>query len=233
MKLMISQPTFCPWLGYFDMIDQSDLYVILNDVDFAYQSWQHRNNFITDKGLETFTVSISKGKKKQLISEVEIADKNFFIKKFSKFLFFNYKKTKFFDNYYPKIVNIISKKANSNLLIDLNIQIITSLIQILKIKVDIKRSSELKINEKKTQKVFEICSKLNAKEYLSALGSQNYLEKDKKIFLKKKIKIIYHKYNHPTYLQNSKKFIKFASILDLIFNEGDSSLDIIRSGRKN
>ena len=95
MKLMISQPTFCPWLGYFDMIDQSDLYIILDDVDFAYQSWQHRNNFITDKGLETFTVSISKGKKKQLINEVEIADKNFFIKKFSKFLFFNYKNTKF------------------------------------------------------------------------------------------------------------------------------------------
>ena len=59
MKLMISQPTFCPWLGYFDMIDQSDLYVILDDVDFAYQSWQHRNNFITDTGKGGFYIGTS------------------------------------------------------------------------------------------------------------------------------------------------------------------------------
>ena len=91
MKLMISQPTFCPWLGYFDMIDQSNLYVILDDVDFAYQSWQHRNNFITDKGLELFSVSISQGKKRQLINEVKISDFNFFMKKFSKLLVYNYK----------------------------------------------------------------------------------------------------------------------------------------------
>ena len=44
MKIMISQPTFFPWLGYFDLISQADQFVILDDVNFSYQSWQHRNN---------------------------------------------------------------------------------------------------------------------------------------------------------------------------------------------
>lgn len=233
MKLMISQPTFCPWLGYFDMIDQSNLYVILDDVDFAYQSWQHRNNFITDKGLELFSVSISQGKKRQLINEVKISDFNFFMKKFSKLLVYNYKKTKFFNYYYPKFINQISFNSNSILLVDLNIKIITWVIKIMKIDVNIKKSSELTINEKKSKKVLEICTKLKAKEYLAAYNSREYLEADKRMFLDKKIKIIYHDYDHPTYTQNCKKFIKFANILDLIFNEGEKSLEIIRSGRKN
>ena len=65
MKIMISQPTFFPWLGYFDLISQADQFVILDDVDFSYQSWQHRNNFRTPKGLEIFTISVKEGKKKK------------------------------------------------------------------------------------------------------------------------------------------------------------------------
>ena len=58
MKIFISQPTFFPWLGYFDMIDQVDKFIILDDVDFSYQSWQHRNNFKTPNGLGFFTVPV-------------------------------------------------------------------------------------------------------------------------------------------------------------------------------
>ena len=59
MKVMISQPTFFPWIGYFDMISQSDIFIILDDVKFSYQSWQHRNKFKTPKGLEFFTIPVA------------------------------------------------------------------------------------------------------------------------------------------------------------------------------
>ena len=50
--LFLSQPTFFPWIGYYDLIDQSDIFVILDDVKFEKQSWHHRNNFKSKKGLE-------------------------------------------------------------------------------------------------------------------------------------------------------------------------------------
>ena len=42
-KIAIMQPTFLPWVGYFDLIDQVDTFVFLNDVQFQKQTWQHRN----------------------------------------------------------------------------------------------------------------------------------------------------------------------------------------------
>ena len=56
--LYISQPTFFPWLGYFDLIDQSETVVFLDDVNFTKQSWQHRNYFKTVDGLKLFTIPV-------------------------------------------------------------------------------------------------------------------------------------------------------------------------------
>ena len=61
--LFLSQPTFFPWIGYYDLIDQSDIFVILDDVKFEKQSWHHRNNFKSKKGLELFTLPVLAGKK--------------------------------------------------------------------------------------------------------------------------------------------------------------------------
>ena len=55
--IFITQPTFLPWVGYFDLIDQADLFIILDDVKFEKQSWQQRNKFKTNKGVELFSSS--------------------------------------------------------------------------------------------------------------------------------------------------------------------------------
>ena len=70
--LVISQPTFFPWIGYFDLIDQADTFVILDDVKFTKQSWQQRNNFKSDKGLVLFTMPIVSNKNENLINEISI-----------------------------------------------------------------------------------------------------------------------------------------------------------------
>ena len=41
MKGTILQPTYLPWIGYFDMIDIADIYVVFDDVQFSKKSWQH------------------------------------------------------------------------------------------------------------------------------------------------------------------------------------------------
>ena len=75
-SIAINQPTFLPWIGWFDLLDQTDIFVILDDVQFSKQSWQQRNRIKTDKGLELIIVPV-KNKKNQTILEVEILNNSF------------------------------------------------------------------------------------------------------------------------------------------------------------
>lgn len=231
MKIMISQPTFFPWLGYFDMISQVDHFVILDDVDFNYQSWQHRNNFRTAKGLEIFTVSVKDGKKKKKINEIKIENSEFTIKKLIKFLSSNYGRSKYFKVIFKDFSQALSKMSYNNNLIFINIEIIKWCLNFLEIKTPITFSSEININSLKTDRIIDICKFYSANEYLSTPGAKVYLEEEKDKFKKNNIKLNYHKYKHPIYNQQFIEFIPFACIIDLILNEGKNSLNIIKSGR--
>lgn len=228
---MIAQPTFFPWLGYFDMISQVDKFVILDDVDFDYQSWQHRNNFKTSTGLKLFTVPVKRGKKKDKILDIEIANPEFTYKKLIKFCSTNYNKSKYYKNYEDDLIFTLQKGFASKNLIKLNVEIIKWFLEILKIDTPILYSSEMKSNSNKTFKIIDICKNLNANEYISTIGSKDYLENHKNFFINEKILLTYHKYKHPKYNQLFGPFLEYACILDLILNEGQNSLDIIRSGR--
>ena len=73
MKVAISQPTYLPWIGYFDLIDQVDAFIFLDSVQFEKQSWQQRNRIKTPKGLQWLTVPVMfRGRFGQLIHQVEI-----------------------------------------------------------------------------------------------------------------------------------------------------------------
>jgi len=68
VKIAIAQPTYLPWLGYFDLIDQVDKFVLLDTVQFEKQSWQQRNRIKAPTGLEWLTVPVKiKGRSTQII----------------------------------------------------------------------------------------------------------------------------------------------------------------------
>ncbi len=228
---MIAQPTFFPWLGYFDMISQVDKFVILDDVNFDYQSWQHRNNFKTSTGLKLFTVPVKKGNKKDKILDIEIANPAFTYKKLIKFCSSNYNKSKYYKNYEKDLLFTLQKGFASKSLIKLNVGIIKWFLKILNINTSVVYSSQMKLNSNKTFKIIDICKNLNANEYISTIGSKNYLENHKNLFINEKILLTYHRYKHPKYNQLFKPFVEYACILDLILNEGQKSHKIINSGR--
>ena len=229
--LFLSQPTFFPWIGYYDLIDQSDIFVILDDVKFEKQSWHHRNNFKSKKGLELFTLPVLAGKNK-LIKDIEIFNPERIQKKFKSFLITNYSKAKFFEDYFSIFIERFNKDSSSKKLLILNSGLIDLSLSILKIKKKILFSSSLKVDKKKSERIIDICKKCNEQNYLSSLGAQEYLLKDQNKFIENQIEVFLHNYDHPQYKQLYGKFNSFASILDLIMNEGDNSIDIIRSGRK-
>tara|TARA_A100001011_G_C14230843_1_gene808738 strand:+ start:427 stop:1122 length:696 start_codon:yes stop_codon:yes gene_type:complete len=227
MILGISQPTFMPWIGYFAFLDKLDKIIFLDDIQFEKRSWQQRNCIKINGDKHFLTVSVkSKHKFHQNLSEVEIFDyKNLEVIK--KKIFYGYKKSKYFQKYYEKICNIIDKKHIY--LIDLNIELIKFFLKELNIKLDFNFSSKYSLSFKKEKLIFELCKLNNCSNYLSTLGSMNYLDSFS-VIPNTKIKISYFEYKDIRYQQLSENFIPKLSIIDLLFNEGDKSLDIIRNG---
>jgi hypothetical protein len=229
--LFLSQPTFFPWIGYYDLIDQSNIFVILDDVKFEKQSWHHRNNFKSKKGLEFFTVPTVVGEYKY-IKDIRIFNPERLQKKFKNFIITNYSKAKFFEKYFPIFIETFNNGSNSKKLLSLNIALLKFTLSFLQIERKILFSSSLNVDKKKSERIIEICKKCNENKYLSSLGAKEYLLNDRVKFISNQIEVLMHNYSHPEYSQLYGKFKPYACILDLIMNEGENSKNIIISGRK-
>ena len=110
-------------------------------------------------------------------------------------------------------------------MIDLNLALIEYVNQKLEITTKTIRASDLKINSVGSQRLVDICKKLQGSTYLSGEMGKDYL--DEKLFHKENIQVIYEKFKHPTYSQIHGAFMPNLSIIDLLFNEGEKSKDIL------
>ncbi len=222
----IRQPGYLPYSGFFKKIESSDIFVYLDDVQFEKNDWDNRNKIRTSEGSIWLTIPILH-KFGQKLNEVKISNNEDWDKKHLKAIQLNYQKSPYFDKYWSEIKCILEQKWDK--LIELNFEFI----QFFNSKLDIKnktiKSSDLKIDEKGSEKILKICQKLNADTYLSGELGKNYL--NEKIFQEANIKIIYEKFEHPNYSQVYKPFIPNMSIVDLLFNEGEKSSDIIKNSK--
>jgi hypothetical protein len=231
MRVAICQPTYLPWLGYFDLMDQVDTFVILDTVQFEKQSWQQRNRIKTPTGLQWLTVPVVfRGRLGQRIQEVEIRNAEF-IRKHLRAIELNYAHAPFFQRYFPELSRILEETDARKNLVELNLRLLDWLIGILDIKTPLVRASSLGEEGKRTELLANICRKLGATQYVSPIGSAEYLLKEIDVLARANVETVFHNYEHPRYEQQFPPFLAFASVIDLIFNEGDRSMEIIRSGR--
>jgi hypothetical protein len=232
LKIAIAQPTYLPWLGYFDLLDQVDRFVLLDSVQFERQSWQQRNRIKTPKGLEWLTVPVVfRGKLSQSIAEVQIREPEFWHDHL-RAIELNYKRARFFNRYFAGLRDVVQLEASSLSLPQLTIGLLRWFAEVMEIQTPTIRSSEMQVSGKRTQLLAEICMGIGASEYLSPLGSAEYILDDLPILSDRGIKATFHHYEHPVYSQMFPPFQPYACILDLLFNEGDDALQIIRSGRR-
>lgn len=229
MKVAISQPTYLPWMGYLDLIDQVDVFVILDNVQFAKQTWQQRNRIRTAGGLQWLTVPV-KLHFGQLINEVEIREADFHVDHL-RAIELAYRRAPRFQEYFEGISSSISKRRSS-LLVDLNLSLLTWIMEALGIQTPLVRASKLGQHGKRTELLANVCSELGATEYISPAGSAAYLLREQELLTSRGIEVLFHHYEHPVYQQLHKPFTPFASVIDLMFNESMEALNIIRSGRK-
>lgn len=226
---VIMQPTFLPWLGYFDLMDQTDVFVFLDSVQFDKRSWQQRNRIKSPKGELLLTVSVlSKGRFNQRICDVELDQSSDFQKAHLKAIKYNYSKAGYYKKYVDSFEEVFLRKHR--LLAELNIDLIMWLKDILGIRAKTLRSSTLGVKGKKAELLVDICKAVGADHYLSPLGAKDYIE-GTDVFSKNGVDLAYHNFIHPVYRQLFGDFLSHLALIDLLFNEGAGSLGIVRSGR--
>lgn len=231
MKIAISQPAYLPWLGYFDLIDQVDAFVLLDNVQFEKQSWQHRNRIKTPTGLQWLTVPVAfRGHFGQRIFEVQIREPEF-VGTHVKGIELNYRRAPFFERYFSEFAELLRLHCSSRLSV-LTQQLIEWFCSVLDIRTKILRASDLDGMGRRSELLISICGLLKADSYLSPLGSAVYLMDDLGAFSTANIQVGFQHYEHPSYRQMFPPFISHASVLDLILNEGPNSLSILRGGRR-
>lgn len=224
------QPTYLPWMGYFALIDQVDTFVLLDDVKFNKRSWQQRNRIKTDDGPMWLTVPVlTSGRSEQFIQEVEISTNERWRSKHLKSVQLNYASAAHYSWLEPWLEEVYEREWTK--LRALNGHIIKTLSEKLELEADFVFASELGVKGRKAHRLVNICQVLGATEYLSPLGSREYIEADNP-FPEAGIDLYYQHFEHPTYQQLHGDFVSHMSVIDLMLNEGPSSLEIIRSGER-
>ena len=235
MIVSIHQPDYLPWLGFFDKISRCDVFVLLDNVQFSKNYFTNRNRIRTAAGGGTsqgwtwLTVPVlSKGKSDQRIDEVKIntiSEKRWAEKQW-KSIEQNYKKAPFFSEYADFFYQLYSREWDS--LTELNKAIILYLVDAFGLKTRICGVAEIGANGNGTELLLNICQALRANTYLSGAFGKEYL--DEALFDSHGIKVVYQEFTHPEYKQVFEPFIPDMSAIDLIFNYGNSSLQILRGG---
>ena len=228
------QPTVFPWIGYFDLIDYVDKFIFLDTVQFSRRSWQSRNKLKVNDQEYMFTIPTKKENSRDhtYIKDTQITYDHFdFTIRLYNLLIHNYKKASCFDTVMTEIEPIIMKKVDS--LANYNINFIKHISLLLGFDTEFEKASSLKnITGFKADLILNICNHQSCKEYISPLGSKNYLNTHIKDFSQKNILVKYQYYNHPQYKQLGNDFIPYLGVLDLLFNNGiENSKSIIKSGR--
>jgi len=121
----IHQPQYLPWLGYFDKIARSDIFILLDDVQFKKNDWQNRNKIHTPQGWQWLTVPVIHNFG-QTIVETKIKNVSNWRQAHYKALVLNYSRAPFFNDYKDFFETLYEREWEY--LADLNIYILEKLI---------------------------------------------------------------------------------------------------------
>jgi hypothetical protein len=216
-------------MGYFDLIDQSDVFVFLDTVQFEKQSWQQRNRIKTANGPLWLTVPVYQSLKQKIV-DVRIDNTKNWRRNHSMSIANCYRRSPFWTDYWSQLEAAYCQ--DWNLLAELNMHLIGILCEMLLLKPRFVRMSDMpNIESEKTELLIDVCRTLGADTYLSPIGSRAYLGSDAE-FRKAGISLLFHQYEHPTYPQLYGPFLPQLSIVDLLLNVGPKATEAIRSGRR-
>lgn len=214
MKAVILQSNYIPWKGYFDLINDADLFIFYDEVQYTKNDWRNRNQIYTKNGLQWLTIPVGTQETKNKISEVQIDSG--WQKKHAKSLELGYKSAPF---YYQleELMNDYLLEKEWRYLKDLNQYLIKSIAAKIGITTTFKDSASFMQEGDKVSKLINILKQSGATEYISGPAGKDYLEESKHLFQENEIKLTYKKYPaYKAYDQFNRQFVNNVSIADMI-----------------
>ncbi|QJX47551.1 WbqC family protein [Hymenobacter taeanensis] len=223
MKLAIMQPYLFPYIGYFQLLNIVDKFIIYDDVNFINKGWINRNNILVNNKASMFTVPLKEASQNKLIKDINVVNDNKWASKLMKSIELSYKKSPYFENVYPIVVNVIDGFSGS-----ISTMAYDSIIQVsqyLEIYTNVVESSSVYNNAylKGQDRILDICSKEKADCYINPIGGIDLYNKNE--FNDRNIQLSFIKSNNVAYSQNSIEFVASLSIIDVLMN---NSIDQVK-----
>lgn len=217
MTLAIMQPYLFPYIGYWQLINSIDTFVIFDDVNFIKKGYINRNSILINGKVQQLTLELIGASQNKLINDIEVGNNS---KKLLKTIEMSYKKAPYFETVFQILEDILNQEEkNLAKYIGYSLEIISNYLNIntkFIYSSDIKKDNNLKAQDK----ILDICKKLEATNYINAIGGQELYDKEK--FNDYNINLNFLKTNIIQYKQFNSEFVAFLSIIDiLMFNSKD------------
>lgn len=223
----ILQPSYLPWLGYFEQIKRCDVFVIYDTVQYDKGGWRNRNRIKTPSGPLWLTVPVLLKKKNfPIIREVEIDRSEAWAKRHLKTLAQYYSKAPHYAEAIGDLERILL--SGHRFLIDLNLDIIAWINARLDIATRIVLASDLAVDGDRDARIINIVKQLGGQAFYEGAAGRNYI--DTEFFRKEGVEVVFQDYAHPVYPQLHGAFVSHLSAIDLLFNCGPDSAAILAGG---
>lgn len=217
MTLAIMQPYLFPYIGYWQLINAVDTFVIYDDVNFIKQSYINRNSILANGQAQAITLELFGASSNKLINEISVGNNK---KKLLKTIKQNYIKAPYFDDVFPIIDDILNQEEkNLAKFIGYSLQKLSNYLEIdtkFIYSSDIEKDNSLKAQDK----VLEICNILQADNYINAIGGKELYSKDD--FKNFDITLNFLETELIEYKQYKNDFVPYLSIIDIMmFNKNE------------
>lgn len=233
MIVAAHQPHYLPWLGYLDKLAASDLFVVMDDLQYETQNFQNRNRLKLDAGPFWLTVPLLRGAQADRICDKRIDNtgrggRHHWQERHWRTLVTHYGRTPGFARYAPALEDVFVRRWD--LLVELDLHMLELARTWFGIKRPIMRSSSLGLTGQKTDRIISMCRAVGARTYLTGKGgSTGYL--DVEALARAGIAVIWQQFQHPQYPQRygGLGFISHLGFLDLLLNCGSDAPAILSS----
>lgn len=223
------QPVYLPWLGLFHKLSLCDRFVYMDTVQYLENDWNNRNKIRTPQGWMWLTIPIDRKKSGKMLHEIYLsgADSggvNWQTKHWQS-IETNYKKTRYFETYAEPLREVYLATRWERLIDFCWVQFNLFRRWLGLEAQTVIRMSEYSFAGNKDLLVLDHCRKLNADAVVFGTNGRNYV--DLSVFRANNIKVYFQEYVHPVYEQRFSGFEPYLSLIDLMFNHGPNSIDIL------
>ena len=223
MIISIHQPNFIPYLGFFNKVKSSDLFIIYDNAQFVKNRWDNRNQVRSQNPIR-LTIPISRASSFPKFSEAKLAGERW-RRRHLLTLLQCYERSPFFNDYYSFFKDHYGKKQV--FLDEFNTPIILYLLDQFGIRTKVAKASEIGYDKSKSssEALVEMVKACDGTKYLSGPSGSDYL--DRRTFIDSGIDLLFQEYQVKDYEQIHGPFIPNLSSVDLLFNMGPSSNEYI------